>query len=89
MPGESRWGEIETAVKRVSPGFVKGMLYDLGAFPAAVLGKHGRILGLTINVPKEFVSFMDSIEGVNPKNPNQGLYKREEVSVYHMNGKNN
>jgi gamma-glutamylcyclotransferase (GGCT)/AIG2-like uncharacterized protein YtfP len=87
MPGETRWGLIASVVKKVSPSYIKGNLYDLGAFPAAVPGKHGKVLGLNIKVPKSFLSYMDSLEGVNPKDHNRGLYRREELPVYSMKGK--
>lgn len=67
---------------------VKGKLYDLGEYPAAVAtGEEKFISGelYCINNPLEFswaIGQLDDYEGLNTEESETPLYKREEVIAY-------
>ena len=75
----------------VGPGKVKGLLYDLGEYPAAIPdnGEHFIIGELyTVKQPDEFsyaIGQLDDYEGINPAE-GASLYRRELATVYAEQG---
>ena len=71
----------------VSHGKVKGLLYDLGEYPAAIPDKEEHyIVGelYSINEPDEFsyaIAQLDDYEGINPEE-GSSLYRRELATIY-------
>ena len=70
---------------------VKGKLYDLGEYPAAVSTDEEKFISgelYVINDPIEFswaIAQLDDYEGLNVEEGEQPLYKREAVKAY-ING---
>jgi gamma-glutamylcyclotransferase (GGCT)/AIG2-like uncharacterized protein YtfP len=68
---------------------VKGSLYDMGDYPAAVPSENSSsyIIGelYRINHPDEFtwaIAQLDDYEGVNTEHDEMPLYRREQTTVY-------
>jgi gamma-glutamylcyclotransferase (GGCT)/AIG2-like uncharacterized protein YtfP len=76
----------------LSEGKVKGSLYDMGEYPAAVPSESGTfIVGelYRINHPDEFswaIAQLDDYEGVNPEHGELSLYRREQTTIYTKEG---
>lgn len=73
----------------VAEGKVKGKLYDMGEYPAAVpdADSESLIIGelYRINHPAEFrwaIAQLDDYEGLNTEDNEMPLYRREPVIVY-------
>jgi gamma-glutamylcyclotransferase (GGCT)/AIG2-like uncharacterized protein YtfP len=72
----------------VSEGKVKGSLYDMGEYPAAIPSEKDQyIIGelYRINSDEEFewaIAQLDDYEGVHIENGETPLYKRERTTVY-------
>lgn len=72
----------------VGDGKVKGLLYDMGDYPAAVPSENEQfIIGelYRINNPDELawaMAQLDDYEGVHGENGEPSLYRREEVKVF-------
>ena len=60
----------------VGPGAVAGTLYDLGAYPALVLGEDSRVEGEVWRCPPGLLVRLDEYEGVA-----EGLFGRTEVEA--------
>lgn len=60
----------------VGPGSVAGTLYDLGDYPALVLGGDGRVEGEVWRCPAGVLPRLDEYEGVA-----EGLFGRAEVEA--------
>ena len=79
----------------VADGKIKGSLYDMGAYPAAVpTEKDAFIIGelYHINHPDEFawaIAQLDDYEGLNTENSETPLYRREHTTVYTNDGSTN
>lgn len=75
----------------VGEGKVKGLLYNMGEYPAALPTKEEQyIIGelYAINDPGEFgwaIAQLDDYEGVNPTEGEPALYRRDVVAVLHNN----
>lgn len=77
----------------LSEGTVKGTLYDMGEYPAAVPDGHTNkyIIGelYRINHPEEFdwaMAQLDDYEGLNTENNERPLYRREMAAVFLVGG---
>jgi gamma-glutamylcyclotransferase (GGCT)/AIG2-like uncharacterized protein YtfP len=75
-------------VARLTPvgeGFVRGVLYDLGEFPGAVLeaGAAGRIYGTVLRLPegRDVLPELDAYEGFELACPKASLFTRSTCSV--------
>jgi gamma-glutamylcyclotransferase (GGCT)/AIG2-like uncharacterized protein YtfP len=72
----------------VNEGKVKGLLYDMGAYPAAVPSDGENFITgelYRINNPDEFawaMAQLDDYEGVHAENGEPSLYRREQATVY-------
>ena len=80
MPGEGNHRQIEEHVHQARPGVIKGILVDLGAFPALIPGD-GIVRGVLLDADLAVVKLTDRIEGCSP-DPDQCLYRRELVGVH-------
>jgi gamma-glutamylcyclotransferase (GGCT)/AIG2-like uncharacterized protein YtfP len=74
----------------VADGTVKGRLYDLGLYPAAVPDEDGKLIGelFVANSEEDFnwaISQLDDYEGLNPEADETPLYRRERATVYYNN----
>ena len=75
----------------VGDAVVKGKLYDLGDYPAAVATTEEKFISgelYGINNPAEFdwaIAQLDDYEGLNMEEGQRPLYKREAVTAY-ING---
>lgn len=76
----------------VSDAKVKGSLYDMGEYPAAIPSEKDLfIIGelYRINNPDEFewaIAQLDDYEGVRPEQGDTPLYRREQTVVYTKQG---
>ncbi|HMO31582.1 MAG TPA: gamma-glutamylcyclotransferase [Lacibacter sp.] len=75
----------------VADGKVKGCLYDLGDYPAAVPGPECRIVGELYQSKSRddfnwAISQIDDYEGLHPEEGETALYRRETTTVYHPGG---
>lgn len=72
----------------VAEGKVKGSLYDLGAYPAALPSEEGSFITgelYRINNADEFawaLAQLDDYEGLNTEQGEIALYRRDTVTVY-------
>lgn len=81
-----------TGGKEFSPDTIKGKMYNVGAFPAVVLGGESVVHGEVIEVDDSELAQMDRYEGYQEGDDNS-LYKRisittlsgEECFVYEFN----
>jgi len=86
--------EIAHAVNRfrlIGRGRVRGQIYDLGEYPAAILantGKTGTIEGEVFEVPDaETLRALDAYEEFDSKRPAQSLFVRKRKLITLDNGK--
>ncbi len=81
QPGHAP-SEIAPAVDRleaIGKGFVRGILYDLGDYPGAVLDSSDRkIFGTVFKLANDSSTLrqLDEYEGFDPKAPDEGLFVR-------------
>lgn len=70
-------------------GRVNGILYDLGRYPGLVLDEvKGRLITghvFELKRPEEVFRVLDKYEGIDPKRPAAGEYRREKEMV-HLEG---
>ena len=102
LPGHAPQ-EIAPAVRklrRLGEGTIRGMLYDLGAYPGAVLPQHaagdpilnesaeGRIHGTVFELPddEELLRALDGYEDFDPTNEQASLFVRTLQPVTLVNG---
>ena len=85
--------EIADIVRRfeiVGKGTVPGTLYDLGAYPGAVLNESGqrRISGTVFRLPEggDVLSRLDAYEEFDPGAPERSLFIRRPCSVQLSDG---
>lgn len=82
---------VETVknLKFVSEGFVYGSLYDLGEYPAVILGDSDKIFGQIFELPddEEILRKLDEYEGVYPNNRKKSLFLRKKTIAYSGNKK--
>ena len=69
--------------ERIGEGVVAGTLYDLGAYPGAVLGGEGRVRGEVYRILPALEAQLDVLEEVAPDG--SGEYIKREV-VVHVGG---
>ena len=71
----------------VGPETVRGVLYDLGPYPALVLGEgtvRGELYAMTD--PVTLLSLVDAIEGYHPDDLTRSRYVRRAARVTHPSG---
>lgn len=79
--------EISESVKQlkfVSEGFVYGLLYDLGEYPAIILQGSEKVFGKVFELPNDenILQKLDEYEGFYSKNESESLYLRKQTVVY-------
>ena len=79
MPGHGNYRRIEQFVHDSKTGTIRGVLVDLGPFPALIKGE-GIVKGMLLTVGREALEITDFIEGYRPDRKGN-LYLREEVEV--------
>ena len=79
MPSCGNYRQIEQYVHGSQPGSIRGILADLGAFPALVAGE-GIVRGVVLEVDAEALRITDRIEGYSARHASN-LYLRESVEV--------
>lgn len=73
---------IDSKLIFVGRGWIQGLLFDLGIYPAAVPGD-GRVWGELFEAddPETVLAGLDAIEGYRPAAPEQSLYTRVQTPV--------
>jgi gamma-glutamylcyclotransferase (GGCT)/AIG2-like uncharacterized protein YtfP len=74
---------IDTFLKFAGRASIKGKLFDLGIYPAAVPAADGRVWGEVFEMadaPKVLAA-LDRIEGYRVAEPERSLYTRESVAA--------
>jgi len=76
------YGTLKERAKRSGgkPATIKGLIYDLGPFPAVLLGGQELVQGITFDVTDQDLKELDRYEGV-PR-----LYTREKTNATHTDG---
>ncbi len=74
---------IDDRLTYLGRGWVKGNLYDLGLYPAAVPAEGGRIWGelYETDAPEPVLAALDALEGYHHGDPDRSLYQRQMVEV--------
>jgi gamma-glutamylcyclotransferase (GGCT)/AIG2-like uncharacterized protein YtfP len=85
MSGFRRVGRqrLDPQLKPQGRGSIRGALFDLGIYPAAVPASDSRVRGEVYRMtePESVLSELDDIEGYQPNEPDAGLYNRVETPV--------
>ena len=70
---------------------IRGHLFDLGLYPAAVPAPDGQVWGevYEMKAPAEVLEAMDDIEGYRADDPDKSLYARQRASVILPDGRAN
>ena len=79
--------EIDRYINFEGYGFIKGLLFDLGAYPAAIASS-GKIFGELYQVsdPLKLLSRTDAVEQYFPQAEQSSMYLRRQVQVPVKNG---
>ena len=79
-PGRER---IESKLQPEGRGWIRGALFDLGIYPAAIPASDGRVRGEIHRMtdPDGVLSVLDDIEGYRASEPDASLYTRAETPV--------
>jgi len=79
-PGRER---IEPKLQPEGRGWIRGALFDLGIYPAAIPASDGRVRGEIHRMtdPDGVLSVLDDIEGYRASEPDASLYTRAETPV--------
>lgn len=77
--GSNDISRFSPAPRWVGEGAIAGTLYDLGAYPGAVLGGSARIRGEVYRITGALEAQLDALEEVQPDG--SGEYIRREVKV--------
>ena len=77
--GSNDIARFTPAPERVADAHIAGTLYDLGAYPGAVLGGDGRVKGEIYRITAALEAQLDVLEEVRPDDT--GEYLKREVLV--------
>lgn len=79
--------QIDKYINFEGYGFIKGLLFDLGSYPAAIASS-GKIFGELYQVsdPLKLLSCTDAVEQYFPQVEQSSTYLRREVQVTLKNG---
>lgn len=74
---------IDTKLRYVGRGSIKGSLFDLGLYPAAVPAPEGHVWGEVYEMtdPLVVLAALDDIEGYRHDDPDKSLYMRSQAEV--------
>ena len=90
QPGNYFAAYIKRNCTYLSPGKLKGLLYDIGEYPGAIIPNnadgyiHGSIYSL--HHPEENLKVIDDYEGFGPEQDQPNLYIRSIISIETDNG---
>lgn len=79
---------IDDKLRYVGRGSIRGALFDVGLYPAAVPSPDGKVWGEiyeTSDAPAVLAA-LDEIEGYRPSDPDRSLYTRAEADVIQLDG---
>ncbi len=79
LPSEGNHRRIESHVRDLRQGTIRGVLLDVGTFPALIHGD-GIVNGMLLHLDEEAIRITDFIEGCH-FDPERSLYVRERVEV--------
>lgn len=82
--GQINRGLVAGFIESCEPASIPGHLYDLGLFPALVIGDgvvRGELLQLTEESMSAILGVLDRLEGYNPNAPERSMYIRSVVEV--------
>ncbi|MDM0016618.1 gamma-glutamylcyclotransferase family protein [Variovorax saccharolyticus] len=77
--GSNDIARFSPAPLRIADGVIAGTLYDLGAYPGAVLGGEGRVQGEIYRITPALEAQLDVLEEIRPDD--SGEYIKREVQV--------
>lgn len=77
--GSNDIARFSPAPERIGDGVIAGTLYDLGAYPGAVLGGEGRVQGEIYRITPALEAQLDRLEEVQPDG--SGEYVKREVTL--------
>ena len=79
---------IDEKLRYVGRGSIRGALFDVGLYPAAVPSPDGKVWGEIYEMSDADVvlSALDEIEGYRPSDPDRSLYTRAEADVILLDG---
>jgi gamma-glutamylcyclotransferase (GGCT)/AIG2-like uncharacterized protein YtfP len=79
---------IDDKLTYVGRAHIRGHLYDLGIYPAAVPAPDGQVWGevYRTDAPGDVLRALDDIEGYRPEDPDKGLYARQRAQVIFPDG---
>ena len=77
--GSNDIARFSPAPQRIADGVIAGTLYDLGAYPGAVLGGEGRVQGEIYRITPALEAQLDVLEEV--RSDDCGEYIKREVDV--------
>ena len=77
--GSNDIARFSPAARRVADAVIAGTLYDLGAYPGAVLGGEGRVIGEIYRISAALEARLDLLEEVKPDG--SGEYIKRELRV--------
>lgn len=74
---------IDDRLKYVGRAHIRGHLFDLGIYPAAVPAPDGQVWGEVYgtDAPQEVLAALDDIEGYRAEDPDKSLYTRQRAKV--------
>ena len=78
-----RRAEIDSKLRYLARGSIRGALFDLGLYPAAVPAPDGRIWGEVYEMTDspQVLAALDEIEGYRHDDPDKSLYIRSQTDV--------
>ncbi|GAC1442862.1 MAG: hypothetical protein NVSMB52_00550 [Chloroflexota bacterium] len=83
--GQSNHGLLTPFIRAVEPAWTRGLLYDLGDFPALVEGE-GKAWGDVVRVDHtdlpRLLPVLDRLEGYNAEDEASSMYIRRTVAVF-------
>jgi gamma-glutamylcyclotransferase (GGCT)/AIG2-like uncharacterized protein YtfP len=74
---------IDDKLSYAGRAHIRGHLYDLGLYPAAVPGPEGQVWGevYRTDTPADVLAALDDIEGYRADDPDKSLYARQRATV--------
>ena len=94
MPSEAdkEIAHIVKQLRRIGAAYVRGRLYNLGEYPAAVIdhSSNTSIRGELVELPadKAILDALDKYEEFDPSRPEKSLFVRKKAKVKLANGRN-
>ncbi|MEO6235759.1 MAG: gamma-glutamylcyclotransferase family protein [Vicinamibacterales bacterium] len=74
---------IDDKLRYIGRGSIRGLLFDLGLYPAAVPASEGDVWGEVYQMaePAAVLAGLDEIEGYRHDDPDRSLYRRQQADV--------